>query len=319
MAGNIWCNAVLTVEFTRRAGKPALFICPRAHYAMDMHSLSRPTIIGLGAIGIWSTLALFTAMTGAMPPFLTTAICFALGGLVIVSPAIWRREWVKLVPTLPAFLLGLYGPFGDTVIYFAALKLAPPAEANLIHYLWPLLIVLFAALLPGGRLRLPHLIGALMGLGALLLLVGGKLGSETGDKAWLGYGLALLGAFVWASYSVLSRLVASSSTESLGVTILIASVLAYLLHRVLEAPYTEWSATNIIGLLGLGLGSQGLALISWDIGMKRGDVSFLGVASYSTPVLSTVLLVACGYATAGWTLALACGLIVAAAIVARKG
>jgi drug/metabolite transporter (DMT)-like permease len=283
-----------------------------------MHTLSRPTIIGLGAIGIWSTLALFTAMTGAMPPFLTTAICFALGGLVIVSPAIWRREWAKLLPSLPAFLLGLYGPFGDTVIYFAALKLAPPAEANLIHYLWPLLIVLFAALLPGGRLRLPHLLGALMGLGALLLLVGGKLGSTTSDTAWFGYGLALLGAFVWASYSVLSRLVVSSSTESLGVTILISSVLAFLLHRAFETPYEAWTSTNLLGLLGLGLGSQGLALISWDIGMKRGDVSFLGVASYATPVLSTVLLVVFGYAAAGWGLAAACALIVCGAMIARK-
>jgi len=283
-----------------------------------MHTLSRPTTIGLGAIGIWSTLALFTAMTGAMPPFLTTAICFALGGLVIVSPAIWRREWAKLLPSLPAFLLGLYGPFGDTVIYFAALKLAPPAEANLIHYLWPLLIVLFAALLPGGRLRLPHLLGALMGLGALLLLVGGKLGSTTSDTAWFGYGLALLGAFVWASYSVLSRLVVSSSTESLGVTILISSVLAFLLHRAFETPYEAWTSTNLLGLLGLGLGSQGLALISWDIGMKRGDVSFLGVASYATPVLSTVLLVVFGYAAAGWGLAAACTLIVCGAMIARK-
>ncbi|MBN8533740.1 MAG: DMT family transporter [Rhizobiales bacterium] len=284
-----------------------------------MHALSRPTLIGLGAIGIWSTLALFTAMTGTMPPLLTTSICFAIGGCVIISPAIWRREWAKLQPSLPAFLLGLYGPFGDTVIYFAALKLAPPAEANLIHYLWPLLIVLFATLLPGGRLRPAHLIGALMGLGALLLLVGGKLGSGTSDTAWLGYGLALLGAFVWASYSVLSRLVVSSSTESLGVTILVASVLAYLLHRAFEAPYETWSSANLIGLIGLGLGSQGLALISWDIGMKRGDVSFLGVASYSTPVLSTVLLVLFGYAPAGWGLAAACALIVCGAVIARKG
>ncbi|CAN1530021.1 RhaT Permeases of the drug/metabolite transporter (DMT) superfamily [Rhabdaerophilaceae bacterium] len=283
-----------------------------------MHALSRPTLIGLGAVAIWATLALFTAMTGAMPPLLTTSLCFAIGGLVIISPAVWRGEWWKLKPTLPAFLLALYGPFGDTVIYFAALKLAPPAEANLIHYLWPLLIVLFAALLPGARLRPNHLIGALMGLAALMLLVGDKLGAQATQATWLGYGLALLGAVVWSSYSVLSRLVASSSTEGLGATILIASLIAFLLHRAFETPYTGWTSANIIGLLGLGIGSQGFALICWDIGMKRGDVSFLGVASYSTPVLSTVLLVAAGFAPASWQLAAACLLIVMAALVARK-
>ena len=50
--------------------------------------------------------------------------------------------------------------------------------------------------------------------------------------------------------------------------------------------------------------------------MKRGDIRFLGVASYATPVLSTLLLVAAGYAEPSLTLALACGLIVAGALVA---
>jgi drug/metabolite transporter (DMT)-like permease len=283
-----------------------------------MFALSRPTLIGLGAVAIWATLALFTAMTGTMPPFLTTALCFALGGIVIVTPAVIRRDWAKLRPTLPAFLLGLYGPFGDTVIYFSALKLAPPAEANLIHYLWPLLIVLFAALLPGGNLRPAHLLGALMGLGAVILLVSGRIGQAAGEAAWLGYGLALLGAVVWSSYSVLSRLVASSSTESLGVTILIAGGLAFLLHLALEPAFSGWTWRHAIGILGLGIGSQGFALICWDIGMKRGDVSFLGVASYSTPVLSTVLLVMSGFAEASWNLALAALLIVMAALVAQR-
>lgn len=283
-----------------------------------MHTFSRPTLIGLVAVAIWSTLAFFTAMTGTLPPLLTTSICFAIGGLVIISPAIARRDWAGLRPSLPSFLLGLYGPFGDTVIYFAALKLAPPAEANIIHYLWPLLIVLFAALLPGGKLRPRHLVGALMGLGALILLVGGKLGSEATQAAWIGYGLALLGAVVWSSYSVLSRLVVAASTESLGVTILIASAAAYGLHLGFEPPFSDWTSRHVIGLLGLGLGSQGVALLCWDIGMKRGDVSFLGVASYSTPVLSTVLLVIAGFSPASWQLAAACALIVAAAFVARK-
>ena len=284
-----------------------------------MHALSPATLTGLGAVGIWSTLALCTAMTGNVPPFLTTAIAFAIGGTLILAVAAARGRLHLAWPSLPAFLLGLYGPFGDTVIYFAALKLAPPADANLIHYLWPLLIVLFAAFLPGGKLRPMHLVGALMGLGAVLLLVGGRLGGGGGESAWLGYGLALLGAFVWSSYSVLSRRIAAAPTESLGVTILVSAVLAYLLHRMFEASDWPVTAGQWIGLLGLGLGSQGLALIFWDIGMKRGDVSFLGVASYAAPVLSTVTLVLAGYAPASWALGVACLLIVAGALVARKG
>ena len=83
-------------------------------------------------------------------------------------------------------------------------RLAPPAEAGLINYLWPLLIVLFAALLPGGGLKARHLIGALIGLVATTMLISGSLGSA-GAGIQLGHVLAALGAFVWASYSVLSR------------------------------------------------------------------------------------------------------------------
>ena len=36
--------------------------------------------------------------------------------------------------------------------YFFAIQSAPPVEASLIAYLWPLLIVVFAAFLPGERL-----------------------------------------------------------------------------------------------------------------------------------------------------------------------
>jgi drug/metabolite transporter (DMT)-like permease len=200
------------------------------------------------------------------------------------------------------------------VLYFAAVKTAPPAEANLIHYLWPLLIVLFAALLPGGRLKPAHLFGALLGLAATALLVSGRLGQGGGLAP--GHVFAALGALVWASYSVLSRRVAQVPSESLAVTMLVCAVLAFLCHGALEVTIWSLPAAEWIGVLGLGLGSTGLAFVCWDVGMKRGDVALLGVASYAAPVLSTLLLVAAGYAAASWTLALACLLIVAGALVA---
>jgi drug/metabolite transporter (DMT)-like permease len=283
-----------------------------------MISFSTPTIFGLGAIGFWSTLAVFTAMTGKVPPFLTVAITFALGGALILAIAAARGTLAQARPTLPSFLLGLYGLFGDTAIYFAALKLAPPAEANLIHYLWPLLIVMFAAFLPGGKLSLRHLGGATLGMLAVLLLIGGKLGAGAGGTAIIGYLLAACGALVWASYSVLSRLVAGVPTESLGVTILAAAILALACHFAFEVTLMPQGLTEWAGMIGLGFGSMGLAFVCWDIGMKRGDVAFLGVASYAAPVLSTIILVLTGYASWSWQLGAACALIVAGAGIARK-
>jgi drug/metabolite transporter (DMT)-like permease len=272
------------------------------------------TLTGLVAILLWSTLALFTAMSGRVPPFQLVFMTFVIGGLMILAIAAARGRLGSIMPTPASFALGLYGPFGDTVLYYAAVKTAPAAEANLIHYLWPLLIVLFAALLPGGALKARHLIGALIGLAATVLLVSGGLG--TGGGLQLGHLLAALGAFVWASYSVVSRRFAGVPSESLGVTLLGCAVPALACHLTFEP--TLWSLTAVEwgGVLGLGLGSIGLAFVVWDIGMKQGDVALLGVASYAAPVLSTIILVVAGYATAGWLLAIACVLIVVGALVA---
>lgn len=272
------------------------------------------TLIGFGAVLLWSTLALFTAMSGRVPPFQLVGMTFVVGGLLILAVTIARGEVRRIRPTPASFALGLYGPFGDTALYYAAVKTAPAAEANLIHYLWPLLIVLFAALLPGGGLKPRHLVGALIGLVATGLLVSGSLGSGGGIAP--GHILAALGAFVWASYSVLSRRFADIPSESLCVTMLGCAVPAFACHLAFET--TLWSPTPVewAGILGLGLGSIGLAFVVWDIGMKQGDVALLGVASYAAPVLSTLILVAFGYAAPSWLLAISCALIVVGAVVA---
>lgn len=274
------------------------------------------TAIGSLAILLWSTLALFTAMSGRTPPFQLVFMTFVIGGLLILAIAAARGSLSRVLPTRASFALGLYGPFGDTFLYYAAVKTAPAAEANLIHYLWPLLIVLFAALLPGGVLKLRHLVGALIGLAATALLVSGGLG--TGGGLQLGHVLAALGAFVWASYSVVSRRFAAVPSESLAITLLGCAAPALACHLAFET--TLWSLTPVewAGVLGLGLGSIGLAFIVWDIGMKQGDVALLGVASYAAPVLSTIILVLAGYAQASWLLAAACALIVAGALVASR-
>jgi drug/metabolite transporter (DMT)-like permease len=276
------------------------------------------TFIGFIAILLWSTLALFTAMSGRVPPFQLVGMTFLIGGLLILAITAARGQLRRVMPTKASFALGLYGPFGDTFLYYAAVKTAPAAEANLIHYLWPLLIVLFAALLPGGGLKIRHLLGALIGLAATALLISGGLGSGGGISP--GHVLAALGAFVWASYSVVSRrFFAQVPSESLSITMLGCAVPAFACHLAFETTLWSLTATEWGGVLGLGLGSIGLAFVVWDIGMKQGDVAFLGVASYAAPVLSTIILVIAGYAAASWLLALACVLIVVGALVASFG
>jgi drug/metabolite transporter (DMT)-like permease len=275
------------------------------------------TTIGLIAILLWSMLALFTAATGTIPPFQLNAMTFLVGGLVGVVSWIVRPQGLRALRQKPVvWALGIGGLFGYHALYFAALRWAPPAESGLINYLWPLLIVLFSSLLPGEHLRRSHIAGALLGFAGVVVLIAGRGAFDARAEYMPGYICAFIAAFVWAGYSVLSRRFGQVPTDAVAGFCLMTSLLSLVCHLIFET--TVWPETDVqwLALLALGLGPVGAAFYVWDIGMKRGDIRFLGVASYATPVLSTLLLVAAGYAEPTLTLALACGLIVAGALIA---
>ena len=277
------------------------------------------TRIGLLAILLWSTLAVLTAATGKVPPFLLTALTFAIGGAVGLAAAAAGPGLCVLRQRPLAWLHGVGGLFGYHFLYFAALKWAPPAEAGLINYLWPLLIVLLSALLPGGGLKRAHVIGALLGFAGTVLLLLGKGGFGGIEARYApGYLAAFACAFIWSSYSVASRYFASVPTHAVAGFCLATAALAGLCHVAWEETIWPAGAGEWAAVVLLGLGPVGLAFYAWDIGMKRGDVRFLGVASYAAPVLSTLLLVATGFAAPTWTLAAACLLIVGGAFVATR-
>ncbi|MFY8115810.1 MAG: DMT family transporter [Rhabdaerophilum sp.] len=281
--------------------------------------LSLPTLAGLGAVLLWGLLALLTASTAGVPPFLLTALTFAIGGGLGLGVLALRGQLGRLRQPAGAWALGVGGLFGYHAVYFAALKSAPPAEASLIAYLWPLLIVIFSGLLPGEKLGLRPVLGALAGFAGVVLLALAKGGIGSGAAIpWLGYGLALACAFIWAGYSVLSRRFAEVPTEAVVGNCLVTALLAGLAHLALEPVGLPQGAGIWLAILALGLGPVGAAFFLWDIGMKKGDIRFLGTASYAAPVISTLALVAAGRAEAGWPLALACLLIVGGAVIARS-
>ncbi|HJP21717.1 MAG: EamA family transporter [Alphaproteobacteria bacterium] len=267
---------------------------------------------------MWATLALLTAQTGQVPPFLLIALSFGLAFIIAFGRWLAGGQGVLRHLNYPprVWLVGVGGLFGYHFFYFLALKNAPPVEASLIAYLWPLLIVVFSALLPGERLRWWHLAGVLMGLAGTVVLVG-RGGLDFQGRYALGYGAALIGALIWSSYSLLSRRFAHVSSEAVGGFCGITAVLAAFCHLALEPPLwpqgVEWLA-----VLGLGLGPVGASFFLWDHGVKHGDIRVLGAVSYLAPLLSTLLLVIAGLAPATWQVAAACLLITGGAVLAAR-
>ena len=277
------------------------------------------TLIGLSAILMWSLLAVLTVATGAIPAFQLAAITFAIGGLVGLSTFIGRPKALSALRQPPVvWAVGVGGLFGYHALYFLALRFAPPAEAGLLNYLWPLLIVLFSSLLPGEHLAPHHVIGALAGLiGTVLLLAGnGLLGFAPGELP--GLCAAFVAAFVWATYSVLSRRLKAVPTDAVAGFCLVTALLAAAMHVLVER--TVWPQTpgQWLAVIVLGIGPVGAAFYTWDIGMKRGDIRVLGAASYATPLLSTAFLILAGFAKASASIAIAAVLIAGGGLIAAR-
>jgi len=280
-----------------------------------MGARDKATLIGFGAILLWSALALMTAASGAVPPFELAALTFAVGGAAGLIYAAARGRLAALAQPWPVWLVGVGGLFGYHALYFAALRAAPPAQASLVAYLWPLLIVLMSAALPGEKLRLKPILGALLGFCGAALLLWDKVGD---GRPSFGLVLALGCAFTWSSYSIASRFLKHAPTEAVAGFCLVTAMLAFLCHAAFETTVWPTKPSEIAAIVGLGLGPVGLAFYVWDYGVKHGDIRLLGVASYAAPVLSTLVLVLAGFAPATASLGLACAAIVGGAVIASR-
>ncbi|RCW26011.1 drug/metabolite transporter (DMT)-like permease [Ciceribacter lividus] len=279
---------------------------------------TRATLIGFTAILMWSFLAFFTAASGKMPPFQLSAIAFAIGSLPsIVAFAVRPERLRSLRQPLKVWVTGVAGLFGYHFLYFTALRNAPVVEAGLIAYLWPLLIVVGSALLPGERLRWYHVVGALAGLSGTVLIVG-KDGVDFDPAYLLGYSAAFLCAFTWSGYSLLTRRFDAVSTDVVTGFCLATSVLSLVCHLLLETTAWPTDAWEWLAVAGLGLFPVGAAFYAWDYGVKNGDIQILGASSYAAPLLSTLILALFGFAEPNLRIALACLLITGGAVLAAR-
>jgi drug/metabolite transporter (DMT)-like permease len=277
------------------------------------------TLTGLAAVFMWSFLSLLTVASGTMPPFQLAATTFAIGGMIGVASWIWRPGAARSLKQPPVvWLLGVGGLFGYHALYFIALRLAPPAEAQLFNYLWPLLIVLFSAFLPNEKLKSHHIVGVLLGLGGTLVLIAGMRGVEIRPEYITGYLCALGAALAWSIYSVASRPFKDVPTDAVAGFCLVTSALSLLCHLFFEQTVWPQNALQWLCIVALGIFPVGLAFYTWDHGVKRGDIRTLGAASYAAPLISTILLVIFGYAEPRWSLALATVLISLGGVVAAK-
>lgn len=264
-------------------------------------------VYAFGAIALWSSLAFLGLSVSRVPPFLLVGITLSIGSIFGVFGI---RQW-KVSPRVLA--VGIYGLFGYHFCLFMAFRNAPPIEANLLNYLWPLLIVLLSPVfLPNYKLNKKHFVSAILGfLGAALIVTKGRLNIST--DAWSGYLLAILAAFIWSSYSLMLKRMSGIPTSAIGLYCLVSGLLSLVCHNLYEPSYSV-SLDEIYSLVILGIGPMGIAFFLWDKALKLGDPRVIGALSYLTPLASTLILILFGHGSFTWISFLAMLCIIGGAI-----
>ena len=268
----------------------------------------------LAAVVLWASLAALATLLPNIPPFLKTGIGLLVGSLMALPLA--KFDLKKLRVGWKTLALGVYGLFGYHAALFIALQTAPSVQANLVNYLWPLLIVVLAPLfLRSSRLSLRIILAAIVGFtGAAVAVLSG--GAGTGGFE-IGYLFALIAAIVWATYSLGTKVTAPFPTAAVGVFAFVAGALAICAHFFFEPAVAiemrDWSL-----LVLLGIGPLGAAFYFWDFAIKHGNPQQLGLLSFLTPLLSTALLVTVTGEEFSPLLILSAALIIAGALLGRE-
>lgn len=268
-------------------------------------------LLALAAIALWGLLAPLGVQLQHVPPFLLTGLGLLVGSLLAVPMA--RGNWALLKVPLPTLLVGVYGLFGFHFLLFMALRHAPAVEANLINYLWPLGMVVLAPLfLKNVTLRPRHVVAALIGFAGAAIAILGRPGGSLSGGFHSGYAMALVSAFVWASYSLMTARLPALPTVAVASFAAVSGLLALLCHALLE-PAVHLSLKDAALIVLLGLGPLGGAFFLWDAALKQGDARRIGLLAFATPIGSTLLLLLTTGQALHWNVALAALMVVGAA------
>ena len=246
----------------------------------------RSDLAAFGAVFLWASLATLGAALDHLPPLLITGISLIIGSLIALPLVGFRVK--KMVVSPKILLLGVYGLFGYHVALFAGLQQAPAVQANLVNYLWPLLIVLLAPLfIRSAKLTLRLVLAGMAGfLGAGLAILSG---TQLSGNFEIGYLWAGIAAIIWATYSLGTKRAGKFPTAAVGLFGLVAGALALLVFFATGGS-AAISTQDWIWLIALGLGPLGGSFFLWDFALKHGDAQRIGLIAFITPLLSTVML-----------------------------
>ncbi|MBV5291597.1 MAG: aromatic amino acid DMT transporter YddG [Curvibacter lanceolatus] len=261
-------------------------------------SIRHATLVGLIAIVLWSSVVgLIRSVSTCLGPTGGAAMIYTLGALLLALTAGFTP-----LRTIPRAYLG----WGSLlfVAYEWCLSLSigyahtaqQAIEVGMVNYLWPTFTLLAAIAFNGQRANGLIVPGVLIALAGICRVLAGEQGLDWAGMLTniqsnpLSYGLAFLGALLWAAYcTVTARMARGRNAITLFVTLTALSLWAK--YLIVGGEPMHWSLSTGIHLV-FAAAAMGLGYGAWNVGILHGNVTVLAGASYFTPVFSAALAAA---------------------------
>ncbi|MBI3831576.1 MAG: DMT family transporter [Planctomycetes bacterium] len=278
----------------------------------------------LGAVLCWASFPAAAAVgLATLAPAQTLGLTFTVSTTVLwLIHRFSTKGSTSLRPVSKRTLAwAVWGFLGFHAAYFFAMNMAnhigAQVETVLIVDLWPLGIVLFAWPMLKQPFRWPIGLAALLGLAGTVAVVWQGHALSVAAAAFPAYGLGLVCAVSWSSYSVSIRKHGGGPGDLLAGTGITA--LAGLLLWGLMGPHAWPPLNGLLSALFIGLFPCGLAFALWDRGVRTGDMQRIGLLTFLTPPLALLALsFVTGSAVTAWSWS-GLGLILLASAVGRMG
>lgn len=276
-------------------------------------------VLGVLTILSWGSLGLLGKEASNLPPLFVLAVCFAGATAIGFGLIKCLRKRSGRKPEISGWevAIGGAGLFTYHFLYFLAFHHAPALEVTLLNYLWPAFVVVignrFFALEAGGR----GLVTAGIGFLGVVVLFGADPAKLMDKGNLFGFGLAISGAIIWATYTNLRRLGRGDVLHTVTGICAVAALLAFMFSAAVEE-IPVLSATHVWTLIVLTIGPAGGVFFLWDIALKHGNAAALAILGYAAPVVSTALLILTRHAEPSFRVILATVLIALAGVATTR-
>ena len=274
------------------------------------------TLIGQLGLVIWALQALFVVLLKELPTFQTLTLLLSFGALAnfVYGRKSRTKQKIEMKDKSNQYMkyASIACLFIHNVAYIFAFKNADAVQVDLINYLWPILVILFAPLvLQNKQFSIAHIIAASVSLyGVYNLFTNDNAGtiSEIDKNSVYGYISAMCAAVSWACYTLISKKYNHKATDIMLPFCIIGAIVSAAVHLIHEDTINITTLQFVI-ILFMSLTTHSLSYTLWGIGIRRGYFEVLNILSYFNPLFSVLILVVFGFASTDHNIILSAMLI----------